>query len=204
MAEERLSARDVRNEQLRLQRVAASRSGALRTIEWLGELQDCARQIQGGYVKKIVWDKESGCPSDSWGYTQYTVRPFVQGYGGDGTTADNAHLVAISICERLGIDYARNLRQARSGEMSIRDAKRWVKKLRANTAVAEETVIPDKITDDVVVLMLSDLYENNNQLLTAILLRALHREGWKVTNVARRASEIKTRANEASEANAVR
>jgi hypothetical protein len=56
-------------------------------------------------IKKIVWDKEGGDPQHAWGYTQWSVCPFEQRDGCDGTADSNIHLIALRLCEALSLDY---------------------------------------------------------------------------------------------------
>lgn len=57
-------------------------------------------------IIKIVWDEADGYPQHAWGYVQWSVRPYEPWYGCDGTTDANIHLIALGICQQLGLDYA--------------------------------------------------------------------------------------------------
>lgn len=80
-------------------------SGENYQLSWLIRSAERAATLPKGYIKKILWDAEGGYLEHAHGFVQYSPRPFVQGYGCDGTTDENVHLIALTLCERLGIDY---------------------------------------------------------------------------------------------------
>lgn len=193
MAKTYLNEQDVRAEKLRLQRTGVSRESIKRTCEWLDQLLDRAKTIPGGHVKKIVWDQAGGYPEHAWGYTQYTVRPFIQGYGCDGTTDENIHLIAITLCDRLDIDYAKCYRRAYPEDTTTAQARKWIAELKENAELAVETRIPSEVTEDVLIMMLSDLYQINNRSLTEVLVEELERKGWNVADFCLREDHAKQR-----------
>lgn len=67
---------------------------------------------EGKQILHIVWDKAGGYPEHAWGFQQWSVRPFVLGYGCDGTTDGNIHYIALQLCEQLGLDYIELYEQA--------------------------------------------------------------------------------------------
>lgn len=143
-------------------------------IEWLKELDQRAKTI-GGYIQKIVWDAEDGYPEHAWGFVQHTVRPYRQGYGCDGTTDGNIHLIAMTLCERIGIDYAQAYEEAYPG-----NGHDWLLALPGYKRLLDETVIPDTVNDDTLVLVLSDLYQINNRSLVEVLSNKMTEKGYRV------------------------
>lgn len=143
-------------------------------IEFLKGLDQRAKSI-GGYIQKIVWDAEEGYPEHAWGFVQHTVRPYRQGYGCDGTTDGNIHLIAMTLCQRIGIDYAKAYEEAYPG-----DRHAWLSGLPADQRLLDETVIPDVVNDDVLALVLSDLYQINNRSLVEVLSDKMTEKGYRV------------------------
>ncbi|HPA02578.1 MAG TPA: hypothetical protein PLK29_10225 [Chiayiivirga sp.] len=175
MAEYKLTPPMVRGEITARRRRGGQGSAVDRDVEWLQQLQRLAASLPGGYVKKIVWDREDGYPEHSWGFMQWTVRPFVQGYGCDGTTDRNVHLVALTLCGMLGIDYRRCYREAYADCDGA-----WIEALLDDAGLAEETRLPAEPSLDAIVLMLSDLGQINNRSLVSVLAEALEDRGWPV------------------------
>lgn len=168
-----------------------------RQTEWLEQLEKGAEAIPNGYVKKIVWDQEGGYPEHAWGYTQWTVRPFVQGYGCDGSTDENIHLIAVHLCEKLGIDYADCYTRAYSDDGNYGSNANWVATLKAKDPLKAETLLPQAVTADALILMLSDLYQINNRSLVAVLEEELSAKGWKVSDFCFKEDEAKARVRAA-------
>ncbi len=137
-----------------------------RTRDYLPQLRNTAQKLPDGHLIKIVWDKEGGYPEHAWGYTQYTVRPYRQGYGCDGTTDSNIHLIALDIMKRLGLDYATIYREAYQDENPDTG---WIEALSQDKDLVSETLIPEAIGIPDLILMLSDLYQINNRTLVATL-----------------------------------
>ena len=136
-----------------------------------------ARRLPGGYIKKIVWDAEGGYPEHAWGYTQFSPRPYLQGYGCDGTTDGNIHLIAATLCGRLGIDYAAAYAEAYRSDTAPDEARDWVADLLADNELADETVIPKGKGRKALSLALQDLYQINNRSLVEVLEESLRAAG---------------------------
>ena len=140
-----------------------------RLIERLAHAAESASRMPGGYVKKIVWDAEDGYPEHAWGYVQYSPRPYRQGYGCDGTTDENIHLIAATLCGRLGIDYAAAYAEAYPADTAPDEAKAWVADMLADPRLAGETAIPKGTGKKTLSLALQDLYQINNRSLVEVL-----------------------------------
>ena len=104
-----------------------------------------AHRLPNGYIKKIIWDEEGGYPEHAWGYVQYSPRPFRQGYGCDGTTDENIHLIAAVFCERLGLDYTEIYKEAYPD--SSDGIEQSMANLMDDKEIHEETTIPESIGD---------------------------------------------------------
>lgn len=157
-----------------------------------------ARLLPGGWVQKIVWCKELGCPPHAYGYTQYTARPYRPGYGCDGTTDANVHLIAMTVCQRLGIDYAAAYEEAYSdNDRDIGTALEWLASLPDDDALQAETLAPADAAHDTLVLMLSDLYQINNRALVSVLEDKLAALGHDVTNWFNEETALRAWAREA-------
>ena len=137
-----------------------------------------ATHLLGGYVKKIIWDEAGGFPEHSWGYVQFSPRPFRQGYGCDGTTDENVHLIAATLCQKLGLDYARLYRDAYPDDAG--NAEDWITALLQDESLRAETLIPNEAGLDEWVLLLSDLSEINNHSLVGVLTSRLTSLGYAV------------------------
>lgn len=142
---------------------------ATEKLDYLSSLNDKAAQLPDGHLVRIVWDAEDGYPEHAWGYEQFTVRPYRLGYGCDGTTDGNIHLIAAVLCERVGIDYVDAYLTAYPDQSTFEHTRRWVDGIRADGRLAGETIVPPDASPEALGLMLSDLYQINNRSLVAEL-----------------------------------
>ena len=119
---------------------------------------------EGKQVLKIVWDKESGYPEHAWGFTQWSIRPYEQRYGCDGTTDLNIHLIALRLCEAIGIDYPALYEQAYNRESS------WLRNWTPADwkHIERETIVPE-LSEQALRNLLHDLGEINNRSILAVL-----------------------------------
>jgi len=141
---------------------------------WFFQCAAKAMSFSGGYIKKILWDAEGGYPEFSHGTIQYSPRPFIQGYGCDGATDENIHLIAVTLCQKLGIDYVAAYVQAYNPDD---DTINWIKSLPNDRALMEETILPENAGPEELGLMLHDLYQINNRSLVCVLEDALEERG---------------------------
>lgn len=155
----------------------ASVQSSTETAEWLARVAESARQMPGGYIKKIVWDAKDGYPEHACGYVQYSPRPYRQGYGCDGTTDFNIHLIAATLCGRLGIDYASAYAEAYRPHTTPNEARAWVAGLLADQSLAGETVVPKGVGRQALSLALQDLYQINNRSLVEVLEEKIRTAG---------------------------
>lgn len=137
-----------------------------------------ARRLPRGYIKKIVWDEAGGYPSHAWGYIQYSPRPYHQGYGCDGTTDRNIHLIGLTLCDRLGLDYPALHRLAYPDLPAQAGSEDWGLTLRHDSALLTETLIPHALSRDSLRLLLYDLYQINNRSFVEVLETAFEECGY--------------------------
>ena len=134
-------------------------------IQLFKDYGDKASVIPNGYIKKIVWDEEGGYPAHAYGVIQYSIRPYQQGYGCDGTTDCNIHLIASVICGKLGVDYS----DAYALAYENGNENGCIEGLSRNMELQAETVIPEKFGGHEISLMLHDLYQINNRSLVEVI-----------------------------------
>jgi hypothetical protein len=128
----------------------------------------------GKKLLRVVWDEAGGYPEHAWGYTQWSLRPYEQWYGCDGTTDANIHLIGWRMCDALGLDYPALYEQAYDDE-----APCWLRGFDFAPYEAE-TIIPPAPIDEVLRGMIHDLHEINNHSLANLLFDTLARLGHDV------------------------
>lgn len=101
-----------------------------------------------------IWGKETPSP----GYVQWSVRPYLQGMGCDGTTGGVIHLIARRICSRYGLDYKKLYSKAYPGNPAD-----WIDSLYDHTAETDSSLSLDPA------LAIIDLREINNHSLASLL-----------------------------------
>lgn len=127
----------------------------------------------GKDVLHIVWDEADGYPKHAWGYEQWSVRPFTQMQGCDGTIDGSVHYLGIQLCQAIGLDYAAIYDQAypnevRPGETGAGD---WLRRLDWRET-ARQTIIP-RVSKLAFERLLDDLGDINNHQLRWRLGEAL-------------------------------
>jgi hypothetical protein len=125
-----------------------------------------AAREEGKSVLKITWDQAGGFPAHVWGYVQWTVRPFTQGQGCDGTIDESVHLIGLRLCEQLGLDYAGLNDEAYPEEAPFEFSP------EDQREAERETEIPP-LSIEALRLLLEDLTEINNHSLRALLEKRL-------------------------------
>lgn len=121
------------------------------------------RRCEDTRILHIVWDEAGGYPRTSWGYEQWSVRPYLVGQGCDGTIEENMHLVALTVLPKLGIDYRQLYEEAYPGE-TLGD---WPTSEDVAVLYAE-TVFPE-ISTAALEALLHDLYDTNHRTLEDLL-----------------------------------
>jgi hypothetical protein len=121
------------------------------------------RQESETRILHIVWDEEEGYHPDSWGFEQWSIRPYRVGQGCDGTVEENMHFVAIHLTWQLGIDYYAMYADA----YPDRSLVGWPRPEQLDGLHAETEIPP--LDDDSLELLLHDLYDTNHRKLEDLL-----------------------------------
>lgn len=132
----------------------------------------------GKCLLKIIWDGADGYPEHAWGYVQWSVRPYTQWYGCDGTTDANIHFIAKTLCGRLGLVYADLYEQAYSRPQDEPLGQSWVRRFDWNGTEAE-TVVPE-LSEITLCGVLHDLEEINNHSLVNLLSNVFTDFGYNI------------------------
>lgn len=165
-----LSLDDVQAERRRLLQY-----GNRRRYDYLLDLSSKILNIPGGYILKIIWDDPDEYPEHAFGYEQYTVRPYHLGYGCDGTTDRNIHLIAATVFNRIGINYGQAYVDAYSDEFNSNNRQAGIDDMNdcSDPVITGETVIPENNDLRTIQAVLHDLYDINNRSLVARLTELL-------------------------------
>lgn len=70
----------------------------------------------------------------------------------------------------------------------------WLRDLKSDRQLLSDTLIQAEVTDDVLVLMLSDLYQVNNRSLVSVLEEELESKGFHVADFCSREHDAKKRS----------
>lgn len=133
----------------------------------------------GKKILHIVWDKADGYPEHAWGFEQWSVRPFEQGNGCDGTTDGNIHLIARHLCAKLGLDYKALYTEVYQDHDGINFSADWIDALDRYEV---ETIIPNEVSTQTLKLLLDDLGEINNHSMVATLEDKFTELGYDVSD----------------------
>lgn len=139
-----------------------------RTIERGSELPD-------PWVKLITVEHKNTTTGETRRHWLASLRPYVQGYGCDGSTDPNIHAIANRLAEQHGIDYLAVMARSYPGDFSGDSAFSGL----IDEDVLAETIIPEVIDVD---LALQDLREINNYSLAMELGIELYRAGATATD----------------------
>lgn len=131
-------------------------------------------RAEGKKILQIFWDEKEGYPEHAWGYTQWSIRPYEQWYGCDGTTDSNIHLIALRLCEALDLDYPALYEEAYGKEEAWLENYDW-------RAAEKETIIPE-LSEQALRGLLYDLGEINNRSLLNVLGQEFTYLGYDVDN----------------------
>lgn len=132
---------------------------------------------QGKKVLKIIWDKEGGYPEHAWGYVQWSIRPYEQRYGCDGTTDANIHLIALRLCEALKLDYPSLYEKAYAWQ-GEKPGQSWLRSFNW-IPIEIETIIPE-LSEQALRNLLYDLGEINNRSVVEVLEIEFTKLGYNV------------------------
>ncbi|CDQ09189.1 conserved protein of unknown function [Acidithiobacillus ferrivorans] len=155
-------------------------SGDQRRYDYLFGLKTKAANFPGAYVLKIIWDDPDEYPEHALGYEQYTIRPYRLGYGCDGTTDQNIHLIAATVLNRIGINYGQAYVEAYPDEFNDNNRQAGIDDMNncSGQQIVAETVIPEDNNLRTIQAILHDLNEINNRSLVGRLEELLLEKGF--------------------------
>jgi len=148
----------------------------VRRDEFLEKIISQASELPGGWVKLITHEAQNLTTGEKRDWQQVSLRPYLQGYGCDGSTDLNIHALTHCFCARLGLSYPQLMVAAYPQENAPARDFGWLE----DDLILAETFIPPEIDP---VLVLADLVDINNYTLASLLERELVRlglvsEGW--------------------------
>ena len=138
--------------------------------EWIEGRIERGNTVPDPWIKLITREYKNTETGKISRYSSTSLRPYVQGYGCDGTTDLNIHAIANRLAEQHGLDYPTLLVQAYPDDFSPTDDFQWLH----DKEVLAETIIPEEIDGDVA---LRDLEEINNYTLAMKFGIALYNVG---------------------------
>ncbi len=143
---------------------------------FIDDAESVERKVERGYelpdpwIKLITCEHRNTATRETRRYWSISLRPYIQGYGCDGSTDLNIHAIANRLAERQGIDYPSLLRKAYPEEFPSTADFSWLD----DVVVLAETIIPKEVDAD---LALRDLEEINNYTLAMELGIELRKVG---------------------------
>lgn len=138
--------------------------------EWLERKIEQARKVPDPWIKLITYEHRNAITRTMRCHWSTTLRPYMQGYGCDGSTDLNIHAIANRLAEQQEIDYPSLMIRAYPRDFSATADFSWLN----DEVVLAETIIPKKIDID---LALRDLEEINNYALAIELGIELQKAG---------------------------
>ncbi|MCP4400152.1 MAG: hypothetical protein GY801_22945 [bacterium] len=135
--------------------------GALSFIDekdWIERKIEQGKTLPDAWIKLITCEYTNTITGETRRSRSTSLRPYVQGYGCDGSTDLNIHAIANRLAEQHGLDYPALLIRAYPGDFSTTNDFSWLN----DDVVLAETIIPQNIDAD---LVLKDLQDINNYTL---------------------------------------
>ena len=126
--------------------------------DWIERKIGQGKTLQNSWIKLITYEYTNTITATIRRHCSTSLRPYIQGYGCDGTTDLNIHALANRLAEQHGLDYPALLACAYPDDFSRSDDFQWLH----DEDVLAETLIPKKVDAD---LALNDLQEINNYTL---------------------------------------
>jgi hypothetical protein len=126
--------------------------------EWIEQKIEQGQTLLNPWIKLITHTYKNTITGKIRRCWSTSLRPYVQGYGCDGSTDLNIHVIANRLAEQQGFDYSSLLIRAYPIDFSTADDFSWLK----DEVVLAETIIPQEIDAD---LALRDLQDINNYTL---------------------------------------
>ncbi len=136
---------------------------------------DRGSALSDPWIKLVTVEHKNTTTGETRRHWFASLRPYVQGYGCDGSTDPNIHAIANRLAEQHHIDYLEIMARAYPRDLSGDSAVNGL----LDADVLAETVIPEVIDVD---LALQDLQEINNYSLAMELGIELYRAGATATD----------------------
>lgn len=126
--------------------------------EWIERKIEQGQALLNPWIKLITHEYKNTITGKIRRGCSTSLRPYMQGYGCDGSTDLNIHAIANRLAEQQGLDYPALLIRAYPGDFSATGDFSWLQ----DDVVLAETIIPQEIDAD---LVLRDLQDINNYTL---------------------------------------
>ena len=126
--------------------------------DWIERKIEQGERLQNPWIKLITREYTNTVTGKIRRHSSTSLRPYMQGYGCDGTTDLNIHALANRLAEQQGLDYPALLVRAYPDDFSLATDFQWLH----DEVVLAETIIPKDINAD---LALKDLEDINNYTL---------------------------------------
>ncbi len=126
--------------------------------DWIERKIEQGKTLQNPWIKLITYEYTHTITGTIRRHWSTSLRPYMQGYGCDGTTDLNIHALANRLAEQQGLDYPALMIRAYPDDFSLADDFQWLH----DEDVLAETVIPKAVNAD---LALKDLQDINNYTL---------------------------------------
>ncbi len=127
---------------------------------------------------QIILDEAGGYPEHAWGFIQWSLRPYEQRQGCDGTVDLRVHLIGLQLCTELGLDYATLYAQAYAWRDDPPDTA-WITEVDWDEVAAHTTIPP--LSTQALKNLLYDLTEINNHSFIEVLVEAFAQLGYDMT-----------------------
>lgn len=126
--------------------------------DWIERKIEQGKMLQDPWIKLITCEYTNTATGQVRRHWSTSLRPYIQGYGCDGTTDLNIHTLANRLAAQQGLNYHALMIRAYSGDFSLANDFQWLR----DEVVLAETIIPKDINAD---LVLKDLQDINNYTL---------------------------------------
>ena len=126
--------------------------------DWIERKIEQGKTLHNPWIKLITHEYTNTVTGKIRRHWSTSLRPYVQGYGCDGSTDLNIHALTNRLAEQHGLDYPALLIHAYPDDFSLADNLDWL----YDKDVLAETVIPKKVDAE---LALKDLQDINNYTL---------------------------------------
>ncbi len=143
--------------------------------EWIEQKIEEGNTLPHPWIKLITNEYTDTTTGETRRHSSTSLRPYVQGYGCDGSTDLNVHAIANRLAEQHGLAYPALMVRAYPDNSSATDDFSWLN----DEDVLAETIMPRDVDAD---LALKDLQDINNYTLAMEFGIELYKKGVITTN----------------------